>query len=297
MVKNVEDFIEEYVSIEYYSDFKEYCHHPFQFIVEDLEGKYSLGSIVVNESISDAYQLFHKHIGHTKRMYMSIDCPAVKGFIDTDFIIIQYMENGNELGIIVLPYDNKTGKMLDRITDGKVIDMLMEQYLVVFPQNQSRLKEKMNFKDIDEFVSKHVKVKYLADEKTYGYCPYHMFVEHKDGRTELRSIYLGDDIEKHYDIANEYGMDGAKRIYFTLEFSPILDIEHNFIFVHNIENVKREFEVFAIPYNKKTGEVYSRITKGEAVESLKKQFADYCISKSQGELDRLTKIITGNSEE
>lgn len=136
-------------------------------------------------------------------------------------------------------------------------------------------------KDIKEFIVEYIRVIKLSDG-TFGHFPTFMFTESKKGNFAMGESEAGDAIEDSYMIANTLGQAGASRVYFSLDFAPLMDIETNFILMHSLEIKKsNRITFFAIPYSKETGEMYPWVFDGKAVKALGIQYLEFVMAEME----------------
>lgn len=126
-MKNVNEFIESVVEIDFIEQSNCFGHYPFQMWVEDKDGENTMAALALG---GDAAACYRKAISYIKDgakiVYLSLDFPAIKG-IDNDFVAVYSYEN-KELKCIAIPYDTKDGNLFKRIEEGEAINMLIDQF-------------------------------------------------------------------------------------------------------------------------------------------------------------------------
>jgi len=130
-------------------------------------------------------------------------------------------------------------------------------------------------KDVKEFVEQLVNIDLIENEDCYGHYPFQLFVETSDGKFEMNSLALGGDVESCYSRVKNYFKDGAKRMFMSLDFPGSQDIENDFVCIYSI--VDGDFDVYAIPYDTETGEVYEEIHKSVLLDKILDDFKTLCL--------------------
>lgn len=106
-----------------------------------------------------------------------------------------------------------------------------------------------------------------------GHYPFYAFVEEQSGETTLAALALSD-VRLVYFQVQKFLMEGAKKIYFTLDFPPVGDIQTDFVAAYFKEG-DAPWESVIIPYNKK-GNRLELITGGETFDRLLNQCKTNC---------------------
>ena len=119
-------------------------------------------------------------------------------------------------------------------------------------------------KDVEEFVKQCVTIDYKEEHKIFGYFPFNMFVEKNDGSVDFVCIATTDGgVLNVYKIMFKYISSGVEKLYLAIDFPAGMDMKNDFVCVIQYDRTlesSKKFDLFAIPYNDKTGEVYERIT-------------------------------------
>lgn len=127
-MKNLEEFIESLVKIEYIENSNCFGHYPFQMFVETNDGNFELNSLALGGDVEACYNRFaHYIINKAKRVYLSLDFPQ-GGDITNDFVAIFSFENG-EINIIAIPYQESDGKSFEIIKESKHLDVIKSQLI------------------------------------------------------------------------------------------------------------------------------------------------------------------------
>jgi hypothetical protein len=121
-------------------------------------------------------------------------------------------------------------------------------------------------KDLKEFVAQLVKIEFLDHCKAFGFYPFQMYVEDKEGKSNMVCLALGGDVRAVYTAFNDYFKENPKRIYLAVDFPANMDIINDFVCVIGYE--KEEFTLYAIPYNVETGETLSDIRDAEILNKI-----------------------------
>lgn len=121
-------------------------------------------------------------------------------------------------------------------------------------------------KNLKEFVDTLVKIEYLDHCNAFGFYPFQMFVEDKEGKATLCALDLGGEIRAVYTAFADYFKQNPKRIYLAVDFPANMDITNDFVCVVAYE--KEEFLIYAIPYNTENGETFSEIRDAEILNRI-----------------------------
>lgn len=123
---------------------------------------------------------------------------------------------------------------------------------------------------VKEFVEQIVKIEYLEDSNSYGHYPFQLFVENSDGKFEMNSLALGGDVESCYNRFGEYLKNNAKKIFMSLDFPASNDIDHDFVCIFSY--IDNNYDVYAIPYDTETGEIYEDIHNNKMLDIILEEF-------------------------
>lgn len=125
-MKNIENFIESLVKIEYIENSKCYGHYPFQLFAEMADGKTEINSLLLGGDVVSCYRRFAHYINSgAKRIYLSLDFPKC-GDIHNDFVAILTFENGN-VDILAIPYNMENGELFEIIKKSTHLDSIKSQ--------------------------------------------------------------------------------------------------------------------------------------------------------------------------
>ena len=121
-------------------------------------------------------------------------------------------------------------------------------------------------KNLNEFVEKLVKIEFIDHCNAFGFYPFQMWVEHKDGKSTFASLDLGGDIRAVYKAFADYYKEDSERIYIAVDFPAVGDIESDFVCIIACE--KDIFTIKALPYSPNTGEQFTAITKSITLDKI-----------------------------
>jgi len=125
-------------------------------------------------------------------------------------------------------------------------------------------------KDLNEFIEKLVEIRFVEGSNAFGHYPFQLYVELLDGKVEMNALLLGGNVKSVYNRVKQYVLKGFKRLYLSVDFPAVLDIEHDFVCAFSIENDK--LTILAIPYDTETGDIFERITNSKALTTLLQEF-------------------------
>ena len=123
-------------------------------------------------------------------------------------------------------------------------------------------------KDLKEFVKTLVKIEFLDHCNSFGFYPFQMFVEDKEGKSTFCSLDLGGDIASVYKAFNDYFKHSPKRIYLAVDFPAADDIENDFVCIFIFQ--KGNIMIYAKPYNSQTGESLPDILQSNLLNNIER---------------------------
>jgi hypothetical protein len=127
-MKTTQEFIDNFVKIEFIESSQAFGHYPFQLIGVYEDGKMDVGALLLGGDVGAVYNATKMFIKNgCKKIYLSVDFPAGLD-VEQDFVTIYTLEDG-KIDTLLIPYD-ETGKELNRITSGKMVDTLTEQFKI-----------------------------------------------------------------------------------------------------------------------------------------------------------------------
>lgn len=127
-------------------------------------------------------------------------------------------------------------------------------------------------KNTEEFIEQMVKIEFLEQFKVFGHYPFSLFVEKKNGETEVISLALGGDVESCYKKFAEYREKGAVKIFLSLDFPRSGDMDNDFVAIFSL--VENDLSIKAITYSTNTGEVIKQVENSDTLTEILKQFIE-----------------------
>lgn len=126
-MKDVNEFTEQMIKVDYIEQSDCFGHYPFQMFYEKHDGKASISALALGGDVKACHRLFADVMhGGIKRVYMSLDFPS-GGDIENDFVCVFYYENStHELKNFAIPYDSQ-GVILNKITESDHLSKLLLQ--------------------------------------------------------------------------------------------------------------------------------------------------------------------------
>lgn len=137
-MKDINEFVEQLVKIEYHEEIESFGHYPFQLFTESQDGSQEYASMLGEGSVTNRYAIFReKLIYNPKKVYMSLDFPA-KNDIKSDHVIVFSYENG-EFGRFAIPYNSLDGEILPTITESEQLDKVFDNFKFFVTKNTFKL--------------------------------------------------------------------------------------------------------------------------------------------------------------
>lgn len=125
-MKNVNDFKEKLVKIEYVESSGCYGVYPFPAFVETKEGETELLSLAFGGNSRLVYDVIQKKLNEgSKRIYFALDFPTILD-IDKDFVVVISISNKLEEAFAI-PYDNATGETFEIIRESEILNNIIKQ--------------------------------------------------------------------------------------------------------------------------------------------------------------------------
>ncbi len=122
---------------------------------------------------------------------------------------------------------------------------------------------------IEDYIKQLIKIEVIENSDDFGYYPFHLWSENKDGTNDLNSLLLGGDVLSCYKRFKSYIVKNAKTIYMSVDFPAVEDNARDFVAVFSYVN--GEVNCIAIPYNIKNGEVFPIIKEGKFINLILNQ--------------------------
>lgn len=122
-MKNVNEFVEQLVKIEYLDHCNSFGFYPFQMYVEDQEEKATMCALDLGGDIRAVYKAFADfHKQNPKRIYLAVDFPAGMD-ITNDFVCVIAYEK-EEFTLYAIPYCVETGTTFCEIRDAEILNKI-----------------------------------------------------------------------------------------------------------------------------------------------------------------------------
>jgi len=126
-MKNVKEFVDCLVKIDYVEDSNCFGHYPFQLFVETNDGKFEINALALGGDVLSCYRRVKKYFKeNSKKIFMSLDFPS-GGDIENDFVCIFSIVN-NSFDIYAIPYNTETGEKYDEIHNSDLLSKLLTQF-------------------------------------------------------------------------------------------------------------------------------------------------------------------------
>lgn len=131
-MKDLQEFIERMVKIEFIEQSNCFGHYPFQMFVENQDGSNGLMSLALGGKVKSCYIVFANAMENmAQRVYLSLDFPA-GGDIQNDFVCVMAYENG-KLNAFAIPYNNHDGQILERIENSLQVEKILQDFRLIVP--------------------------------------------------------------------------------------------------------------------------------------------------------------------
>ncbi len=126
-MKDVKEFVEKLVHIEYINSSESYGHFPFQMFTEESDGTFNFSALAVGGIIQRQYNFVKEKVKNkSKRIYLSLDFPAGDD-IERDFVCVFSIEDG-KFENFAIPYDPSTGEKFEPIKESNHLSAILEQF-------------------------------------------------------------------------------------------------------------------------------------------------------------------------
>ena len=124
-MKNLKEFVEKLVKIEFIDHCNAFGFYPFQMYVEDQAGKATMCALDLGGDIRAVYKAFSDfYKENPKRIYLAVDFPANMD-ISNDFVCIIGYEL-EEFTIYAIPYNTENGETFSNIRDAEILNKIHE---------------------------------------------------------------------------------------------------------------------------------------------------------------------------
>lgn len=122
-MKDLKEFVEKLVKIEYLDHCNAFGFYPFQMYVEESVGKVVVCSLDLGGDVRAVYKLFTEYFNkNAKRIYLAIDFPTT-GDIINDFVCVIGYEK-EEMTLYAIPYNIETGDTFSEIRDSETLNLI-----------------------------------------------------------------------------------------------------------------------------------------------------------------------------
>ena len=127
----------------------------------------------------------------------------------------------------------------------------------------------MQFK---EFYETFLNVDFIEDTGLYGHDPFNMVSVNNKGIQTISSLSL-ESSESYYQKVKDQLDQGAKTVFLSMDFPPIMDITTDWIAVFWV--TEHNVELFGLPYDNKTGDKYKLFTRSEGLKAIESQLMNF----------------------
>ena len=122
-MKNLKEFVETLVKIEFIDHCNTFGFYPFQMYVEHQDEKATMCALDLGGDIRAVYKAFADFYKEDqKRIYLAVDFPANMD-ITNDFVCVIGYEN-NEFTLYAIPYNTETGDTYADIRDAEILNKI-----------------------------------------------------------------------------------------------------------------------------------------------------------------------------
>jgi hypothetical protein len=118
---------------------------------------------------------------------------------------------------------------------------------------------------IEEFTERFVRLHWHEAEQQYYYSPMNIMVE-KDSQVFMCHLMNIQTIRNCYDAAASWLKAGASKLYMAIDIpaNQLFEQDSDFIAVFTFDrSSKKSVDLFAIPYDRKTGVMKKKVTEGK----------------------------------
>ena len=124
-MKDLKEFAEKLVKIEFLDHCNAFGFYPFQMYVENQEEKATMCALDLGGDIRAVYKAFSDfYKENPKRIYLAVDFPAGMDIIN-DFVCVVAYEK-EEFLIYAIPYNTETGETFSEIRDAEILNKIHE---------------------------------------------------------------------------------------------------------------------------------------------------------------------------
>ena len=122
-MKDLKEFAEKLVKIEYLDHCNAFGFYPFQMYVEHKDEKATICSLDLGGDVRAVYKAYADFFKlNPKRIYLAVDFPANMD-ITNDFVCVIGYEK-EEFLIYAIPYNTETGETFSEIRDAEILNRI-----------------------------------------------------------------------------------------------------------------------------------------------------------------------------
>ena len=122
-MKNLKEFVEKLVKIEFLDHCNAFGFYPFQMFVEHQDGKFTMCSLDLGGDVRAVYKAFADFYNEpAKRIYLALDFPA-SGDITNDFVCVIGYEK-EEMTLYAIPYNVETGETFSEDRHAEILNLI-----------------------------------------------------------------------------------------------------------------------------------------------------------------------------
>lgn len=139
-MKDIEEFVKDFVDIKLQEPEKEFGYWPFHMFVEKEDGHVDIICIAeVPDGVKSIYTLIGAYLmGGVKRIYCAVDYPAALD-MKNDFVAIFHFRDldneANDFSIFGIPYNKNDGTVYERIEDCELFTHIVKYMYVVIAEH------------------------------------------------------------------------------------------------------------------------------------------------------------------
>lgn len=124
-MKNLKEFVDKLVKIEFLDHCNAFGFYPFQMYVEDKNEKATICALDLGGDVRAVYQAFNDFFKENpKRIYLALDFPANMD-IANDFVCIIAYEK-EEFELFAIPYNTENGITFSEIHNAEILEKIYE---------------------------------------------------------------------------------------------------------------------------------------------------------------------------
>ena len=126
-INSIEEFIEQFVKINYQEEYELYGHYPFQMFIENSDSEVELHSLLLGGKVKACYKRARDYFdNYAKKIFLSVDCSSNE-YTRNDFVIV-FSVIEKKIKCVIIPYDSKTGQRHPSITKGELLDKELHNF-------------------------------------------------------------------------------------------------------------------------------------------------------------------------